>query len=62
MMLENVDLALQSYMPFEDYIPFQQDMGILMEMTANSIPIPYNFADLLVSDLESTISINSKII
>lgn len=62
LMLENVDLVLQSHMPFEDYIPFQQDMGILMEMMANSNPVPDHFVDLLVSDLESIISIDSKII
>ena len=62
LMLENVDQALQSHMPFEDYLPFQQDMGILMEMIVNSDSIPDHYVDLLVSDLESIISIDSNII
>lgn len=62
LMLENVDLAMHAGMPFEDYLPFQQDMGFLMEMIQKRQPVSEPFVDLLVRDLESVIKVDSEII
>lgn len=60
--LENVNMTLNSRMAFEDYVPFQQDMGIMMEMLQVRQPVPEHFIELLVSDLESVTRTEAKII